>query len=99
MLHPTIAYLTADEPVTTPFGATFRIEADLPLDTKTIKRELAARGIGTLEIKKRGVDLDPAQLRTRLGLRGDAAAVLLLTRVGDRRRALLAHRVGGQKSE
>ena len=35
-----------------------------PLDVKTLKRELAARGIGTLEIKKRGVDIDPAQFRT-----------------------------------
>jgi SAM-dependent methyltransferase len=92
MLHPSIAYLTTDAPVTTPFGATFEIEADLPLDVRTLKRELAARHIGTLEIKKRGVDIDPAVFRTKLGLRGDDAAVLILTRVGDRRRALLARR-------
>jgi len=92
MLHPTIAYLTLDAPAATPFGAAFVVEADLPLDARTIKRELAARRIGELEIKKRGVDIDPAQFRTRLGLRGDERAVLILTRVGDRRRAILARR-------
>ncbi|HBS74634.1 MAG TPA: SAM-dependent methyltransferase, partial [Microbacterium sp.] len=45
------------------------------------------------EIKKRGVDVDPAALRTKLKLRGDAAATLVLTRVGDTRRAILADRV------
>ena len=93
MLHPSIAYLTTDAPVTTPFGASFEIEADLPLDLRTIKRELASRGIGTLEIKKRGVDIDPAVFRTKLGLRGPESAVLILTRIGDRRRALVARRL------
>ena len=92
MLHPTIAYLTTDAPVASAFGATFEVEADLPLDQRTIKRELAARGIGTLEIKKRGVDIDPAVFRTKLGLKGDDAAVLILTRIGDRRRAILTRR-------
>lgn len=92
MLHPTIAYLTTDAPVASAFGATFEVEADLPLDQRTIKRELAARGIGTLEIKKRGVDIDPAVFRTKLGLKGEDSAVLILTRIGDRRRAILARR-------
>ena len=98
MLHPTIAYLTADTPVATPFGSTFIVEADLPLDIRTIKRELAARRIGELEIKKRGVDIDPAQFRTKLALRGEHRAVLILTRVGDRRRAILARRWTGEAS-
>lgn len=93
MLHPTIAYLTTDAPVSTPFGAVFEVEAELALDPKTIARELAARGIGSLEIKKRGVDIDPAQFRTRLSLRGDGHATLILTRIGERRRAILARRL------
>jgi hypothetical protein len=93
MLHPDIAYLTADEPVRTPFASCFRVHAVLPLDVKTLKKELAARRIGTLEIKKRGVDIDPAQFRTRLSLKGDAAATLILTRGEGRRMALLAERL------
>lgn len=95
MLHPTIAYVTADTAVSTPFAACFRVVEDLPLDKKAIKRELAARGIGTLEIKKRGVDIDPAAFRTSLAPKGPATGTLILTRIGDRRRALLVERVTG----
>jgi hypothetical protein len=63
------------------------------LDERRIKRELAARDIGTLEIKKRGVDIDPEAFRKRLGLRGAGAATLILTRVAGRHAALLCERV------
>jgi len=93
MLAPTIAYITADAAIQTPFASAFRVVADFPLDQRALKREIAARGIGTLEIKKRGVDIDPAAFRTALALKGDASATLFLTRVGSRRRAILAERV------
>ncbi len=92
MLDSTIAYITADRLEPTPFARAFRIVERFPLDEKLLARELAARGIGTLEIKKRGIDVDPAQLRPRLKLRGDAAAVLVLTRAAGARLALLAER-------
>ncbi|HXR44197.1 MAG TPA: SAM-dependent methyltransferase, partial [Pseudolysinimonas sp.] len=92
MLDPTIAWITTDVRPTTPFGAAFRVQELLPLDVKTIKRALAARGVGTLEIKKRGVDIDPAAFRTRLALRGDASATLVLTRIAGERVAILAER-------
>ncbi|HEU0206847.1 MAG TPA: SAM-dependent methyltransferase [Pseudolysinimonas sp.] len=93
MLDSTIAWITSDSPPETPFGAGFRVLERFPLDVKTLKKELAARGIGALEIKKRGVDVDPAQFRTRLALKGDAAATLVLTRVAGARVALLAERL------
>ncbi len=93
MLDPTIAYLTADEPATTPFASCFRVIEDFPLDQRLLKRELAARGIGTIEIKKRGVDIDPAAFRTALNPKGDGSATLVLTRVAGKRRAILAERV------
>ena len=65
----------------------------LPNDTKALAKALRERGIGRLEIKKRGVDLDPATLRTKLRLRGDTSATLIVTRVGTRRLTLLADRV------
>jgi hypothetical protein len=92
MLDPTIAWITTDAPPATPWGQAFRVLERFPLDVKTLKRELAARGVGALEIKKRGVDIDPAAFRTRLGLRGDAAAVLVLTRIAGHRAAILAER-------
>ena len=63
-----------------------------PLDVKTLKRELGARDIGVLEVKKRGVDIDPATFRHKLGLRGSQSATLILTRVAGDRVALLAER-------
>jgi hypothetical protein len=94
MLNPTIAYLTADTAFATPFAACFRVLETFPLDKRTLKRELSARDIGTLEIKKRGVDIDPAAFRTSLAPKGSAAATIMLTRIGDARKALLVERVG-----
>ncbi|MFE4951142.1 SAM-dependent methyltransferase [Leifsonia sp. NPDC056665] len=93
MLGDGIAYITADEPTPTPFAAGFRILETLPFAEKDLKKALRARGIGTLEIKKRGVDVDPAALRTRLKLSGDRPATLILTRVAGRHTALLAERL------
>ena len=97
MVADSIAYLTGDAPVTSPFVRSFRIRETLPLKVPAINAALRTRGIGTLEIKKRGVDIDPAQFRRSLTLRGDAAATLILTRLGTgpkaRRVALLADRV------
>ncbi|PVE77019.1 THUMP-like domain-containing protein [Microbacterium testaceum] len=93
MLSPGIAYLTSDAAMTSPFVSSFRVREQLPADPKKLAQALRARGIGTLEIKKRGVDVDPAVLRKKLSLRGDESATLLLTRVGSKRLALLADRV------
>jgi hypothetical protein len=38
------------------------------------------------------MDVDPARLRDRLSLKGDATATLILTRVAGKRVALLAER-------
>lgn len=93
MLDPTIAWITTPERPETPFGQAFRVVERLPLDVKTLKRELAARGVGTLEIKKRGVDIDPAEFRRKLALAGDASATLVLTRIAGARTAILVERV------
>lgn len=93
MLDSSIAYITSDSPALSPFAAGFRVLEDFPLDQRTLKRELATRGIGTVEIKKRGVDIDPAAFRTALAPSGERSATLVLTRVGGKRRALLVERL------
>ncbi len=93
MLDPTIAYFTTDTPVPTPFATTFRVIERFPFDERALKKELRARGIGTLEIKKRGMDVDPAELRTRFALKGAESATLILTRIAGKRSALLVERV------
>ncbi len=92
MIDPTIAWITTDEQPETPFGQAFRVVERFPIDIKTLKRELSARDIGVLEVKKRGVDIDPATFRHKLGLRGSRSATLVLTRIAGDRVALLCER-------
>lgn len=92
MLSAGIAYLTADRLIPTAFAQPFRVLDELPVREKELKRALTERGIGTLEIKKRGADVDPAALRTRLKLRGPNRATLFLTREAGSHVALLAER-------
>jgi hypothetical protein len=93
MIDPSIAWVGCDEQPQTPFGQAFRVVERFPLDVKTLKRELGARDIGVLEVKKRGVDIDPATFRHKLGLRGSRSATLVLTRIAGERAAILAERV------
>ena len=93
MISERIAYLTSDTSTPTPFARGFRLVAEFPLDVKTLAREMHARNIGTLEIKKRGIDIDPAEFRKLLKLKGTESATLFLTRIGEKRVALLAERV------
>lgn len=80
LLDPQIAYLTGDERVPTPFATGFEVLEVLPYDLKALRRWLRAAAVGTLEIKKRGVDVDPAELRRRLGSHGTASATLVVSR-------------------
>ena len=93
MLDEHIAYLTSDAALTSPFVQSFRVRETLPANPKAISAALQAHGIGRIEIKKRGVDVDPAAFRKKLVLRGDQEATLILARIGNQRRAILADRV------
>lgn len=92
MLDRTIAWITTDTAPASPFGQAFRVREELPFDERRLTSALRERGIGVLEIKKRGVDVDPAALRRRLALRGSESATLVLTRMAGRRAALLVER-------
>ncbi|MGI6879744.1 class I SAM-dependent methyltransferase [Microbacterium sp. gxy059] len=90
---PGIAYLAGDAETTSPFARSFRVREVLPADPKPLAKALRERGIGALEIKKRGVDIDPAALRRKLKLQGPDSAVLFVTRIEGRRAAILADRI------
>ncbi|WP_308797094.1 class I SAM-dependent methyltransferase [Agromyces silvae] len=93
MLSEGLAYVTADRAVDSPFARGFRVLERLPNDERHLRQALAHRRIGALEIKKRGVDIDPASLRTRLKLRGEASATIVITREAGRRVTLLVERL------
>jgi SAM-dependent methyltransferase len=83
-LDPQIAFLSADRPLRTPFGRLLEVDASLPWHLKRLRQVLRERGVGTVEVRKRGSAVDVAELTTRLRLSGDARAVVVLTRVADR---------------
>jgi hypothetical protein len=90
LISKEIAYLSSDREIDSPMMRGFRVIDEMAFDRKKLKAYLRDRNIGTLEIKKRGVDVVPEQLRKELNLKGEIAATLILTRVGDDHRALLA---------
>ncbi len=89
LLDEHIAYVTSDRSYATPFARGYRVLETLPYREKQLRLALKQRGIGRLEIKKRGVDVVPSELRKRLRLEGDAAGTLVLTRVAGVGTALL----------
>ena len=93
LLDGQIAYLSADEHVPTPFAVAFEVLEVLPYAPKALRRWVRERGVGTLEIKKRGVDVDPAELRRRLQPGGPASATLVLSRTPQGAVALVVRRL------
>jgi SAM-dependent methyltransferase len=78
---PEIAYVYTDSAVDTGFGRRLEITDVLPFSLKRLRILLRERGIGRLEIRKRGSALEPEQLRRDLRLSGSAGASIVLTRV------------------
>jgi hypothetical protein len=89
LIDPRIAYVSASGSFRTPFARGYRVLERLPYREKQLKAALRERQVGSLTIKKRGVDVSPDELRTRLALRGDRTATIVLTRVADEGVALL----------
>lgn len=87
-----IAYLSGVEgasSIKSPWLKGYRVLDNLTFDRKKLKAYLRERNIGTLEIKKRGSDVVPEQLRKEMALKGEGAATLIVTRVGDAHRVLV----------
>jgi alkaline phosphatase D len=80
LLDPTIAYVTGDVLVPSPFATAYEVTDVLPFSVKRLRALLRARGVGRLTVKKRGSPVTPEELRRQLGLRGDAEATVVLTR-------------------
>ena len=93
LVDPHLAYVTTDEKSTDPLARSFCVVAELPYREKPMRAALVARDVGTLTIKKRGVDVVPEQLVKRLKLKGTQPAIVLLARIDDGARAFLVETV------
>ncbi|ACV08298.1 SAM-dependent methyltransferase [Jonesia denitrificans] len=96
LLDPHIAYLTTDSdhiPLAdgVRLGRAYQITDVLPYTVKNLRGYLRERKVGSVEIKKRGVDITPEKLRPQLGLAGPNRATVILTRVKDSRIAMIGH--------
>ncbi len=80
LLDPHVAYLTADRLVTTPFATAYAVRDRLPYRRKVLRRWLVEHRVGRLEIKRRGVDVDPAVLRRELRPTGPGQATMIISR-------------------
>ena len=89
LLDPTIAYVTADAATDSPFARGYRVLEALPFKVKVLAAALRARGVGAVDIKKRGVDITPEQLRPQLKLKGSERTTVIITRVAGQRMALI----------
>jgi SAM-dependent methyltransferase len=92
-IDPMIAFLSVDEPVSTPFARTMRIMASMPWHEKQAARKLRELGVGSADIRRRGLAGDVEQIRRRLGLQGDKSATIVLTRREDRPWGLICEEV------
>jgi hypothetical protein len=91
---PTIAFVYADAPAGTPFARCLEVVDTLPVNVKRLRAALRERGIGRLEIRKRGSAQDVERLRKELRLAGPDGGVLLLTKVAGANTAVLCRTVG-----
>ncbi|MCX6495893.1 MAG: SAM-dependent methyltransferase, partial [Rhodoluna sp.] len=84
-----IAYLSGDKELTSPWLKGYEVIENLVFDRKKLKAYLREKKIGTLEIKKRGADITPEQLRRELDPKGPESATLVVTRVDGAHRVLV----------
>jgi THUMP domain-like len=79
LLDAHVAYLTGDQLCATPFATAFEVCERLPFHLKVLRKWVRLERIGVVEIKKRGVDLNPAELRGQLRLTGPNSATMVIS--------------------
>ena len=89
LLDGSIAYLSTEAPVRSPFLTSYEVLDVMPFGLKRLREALRARGVGTLTVKKRGTAVEPETLRKQLRLRGGDEATIVLTRVAGEQKALV----------
>jgi hypothetical protein len=92
-LSPNIAYLTGDAPLLDAALDAFEVRDMLPFDRKRLKAYCRQHNIGCLEVKKRGVDIEPNRLARQLASSGDERATILVAPIGGQVMAIVTRRI------
>jgi hypothetical protein len=92
LIDRTIAYLTTDAAIATPFATAYEVRDAMPFQLKRLRTALRGRGVGRVVVKKRGSAIEPEQLRRQLRLDPAAPdrAVVILTRLAGAPYAVIA---------
>jgi hypothetical protein len=98
VLDPRIAYLTADRPLDDPAVVGFEVMDVFPWSLRRARDLLRVRGVGRVEVKKRGVAFDTDELARELRRDGSAGgqaeeATVIITRIGERPVGILCRRL------
>jgi hypothetical protein len=90
---PTVAGLTGDSPVSSPFVTAYRVEEVLPFHVKKVGAWLKHHGVGRVTPVKRGVDVDTDAVLKVWKLSGSEHRWVVITRSGGRIVAVVAERM------
>jgi Predicted RNA methylase len=83
------AYLSSDQKPASPLVHAYRVLEYTPFNLKQLKSRLRDLGRRVTVVKRRGVPMEPEEIRRRLGHTGDQPATLVLCRVQDAITAIL----------
>jgi hypothetical protein len=92
-IDESIAFLTTERFVETPFARAFQVLEVLPFNLKRLRTRLRELDIGQVVVKKRGSPIDPQVLEKQLRLHGSQALTLVLTHVQGQPSVLLCQPV------
>lgn len=92
-IDASIAFLTSDSLVHTPFARTFGVLETMPFNLKRLRARLRELDVGQVVVKKRGSPIDPQVLEKQLRLHGSRALTIVLTHVQGQPSVLLCEPV------
>lgn len=93
-----IAFLTAEEPIATPFARTLRVVASLPWHEKRLRETLRSLDAGPIAIRRRGLAGDVDALTRRLRGHGGRPLTIAMTRAAGQPWALVCEDAGAASS-
>lgn len=91
-ITPGGGYLTSSRFISHGLLDAFRVRDVLIFDQRKLRAYCRERTIGRLDVKKRGVDIDPARVRREIIAAGDDSAVIFVTKIAGNVRAIVAER-------
>ena len=90
-----IAFLCTGQPVRTPFARTLQVLDSGPWHQRELVTRLRGLGIGSVDIRRRGLAGDVSRIQRQLKLSGPHRATLIMTRAAGRPWALISQDVPG----